>query len=571
MAKQVINIGIQGNDGTGDSIRKSFDKVNNNFNELYAIFNVNGKITLNDLSDAPGTYNFVITNITTTGSTVTYSFTNAYSSYGKPFNVGDKVIIRNIVPISYNGVFNVVSSTSTSVTINSTLTTTVTSYGNISSDYYSADQIIMASHDGHRLTSRNLLSSNNSISIDTSKNSMIDLIVTPQAIVSRLASDDAPELSAPMNANLFTIGKLRDPSAETVRLYNNTWGSIGNSGINVTTISQLPITVNYGVLNFIAATASNITDATPTTPAIAGKYNISATLESSSSITASKFIGQIGDNTTSSSGTFSSLSVSGTVSGVGFNNLLKSPPVTIGDTTASDGKFVNLSASTGLTSPSIVSNTATALVIDSGTTGNLNIGTGSYSKTITIGNTTGSTTLNLQSGSGNIQVSGNLDIGTYTLTTRTITTGNSSTAGSITGAWSLTSGSSLSATYADVAEYYEGDNTYEPGTVMIFSGDKEVTASTSVNDTRVAGIVTTNPAYVMNKEQSGIKICVALIGRVPCKVIGRIKKGDLLTTSNTTGCAIKALDPKLGSIIGKALEDKNSGEIGFIEVAVGRS
>lgn len=571
MAKQVINIGTQGNDGTGDSIRKSFDKVNNNFNELYAVFNINGKITLNDLSDAPGTYSFVITSITSTGTTVTYNFTNQYSSFGKPFNTGDKVIIRNNVPITYNGVFVVVSSTSSSVTINSTITTAVNSCGNISSDYYSSDQIIMASHDGHRLTSRNLQSSNNSISIDTTKNSIIDLIVTPQAIVSRLSSDDSPELSAPLNANLFPIGKLRDPSAETVRLYNNTWGSIGNSGINVTTISQLPITVNYGVLNFIAATASNITDATPTTPAIAGKYTMSAALESSSTITATKFIGQIGDNTSSTSGTFTNLSASGTITGVGFSNLLKSPPVTIGDTTPSAGKFTTLTASTSVTTPSISSNTATAMSIDSGTTGDLNIGTGTNSKSITIGNTTGATTLNLKSGSGNIQVTGDVNLNTYTLVTKTITTGNSSTAGTITGSWTLTSGSSLAATYADLAEYYEGDKDYEPGTVVIFGGDKEVTSSSSVNDTRVAGIVTTEPAYVMNKEQTGIKICIALVGRVPCKVIGRIKKGDLLTTSNTIGCAIKALDPKLGSIIGKALEDKNTGEIGIIEVAVGRS
>jgi hypothetical protein len=74
----------------------------------------------------------------------------------------------------------------------------------------------------------------------------------------------------------------------------------------------------------------------------------------------------------------------------------------------------------------------------------------------------------------------------------------------------------------------------------------------------------------MNTEQSGEKVCIALAGRIPCKVIGRIKKGDLLTTSNSPGCAIKALDPKLGAIIGKALENKDTGEVGIIEIAVGR-
>jgi len=52
--------------------------------------------------------------------------------------------------------------------------------------------------------------------------------------------------------------------------------------------------------------------------------------------------------------------------------------------------------------------------------------------------------------------------------------------------------------------------------------------------------------------------------------VGRVKKGDMLTTSATPGYAVKALNPTLGSIIGKALEDKDYGEAGVIQVAVGR-
>jgi hypothetical protein len=150
------------------------------------------------------------------------------------------------------------------------------------------------------------------------------------------------------------------------------------------------------------------------------------------------------------------------------------------------------------------------------------------------------------------------------------TSADESAAGQITGSWSLIGASKLQATYADLAEYYEGDAEYEPGTVLVFGGDKEVTTTTEINDTRAAGIVTTNPAYVMNQEQKGIKTCIALAGRVPCKVVGRVKKGDMLTTSGTHGYAVKALNPTLGSIIGKALEDKDYGEAGVIEVAVGR-
>jgi hypothetical protein len=75
----------------------------------------------------------------------------------------------------------------------------------------------------------------------------------------------------------------------------------------------------------------------------------------------------------------------------------------------------------------------------------------------------------------------------------------------------------------------------------------------------------------MNREQTGTRACVALIGRVPCWVVGRVKKGDMLTTASTPGCAVKAMNPTLGAIIGKALEDKDYGEAGVIQVAVGRS
>ncbi len=177
-------------------------------------------------------------------------------------------------------------------------------------------------------------------------------------------------------------------------------------------------------------------------------------------------------------------------------------------------------------------------------------------------------------GQWKLSASSLLDLNTSSVTLKAyniITDGTDSGVGTIQGYWSLTGASRLQATYADLAEYYEGDSEYEPGTVLVYGGENEVTESTTANDTRLAGVVTTNPAYVMNSEQTGLKVCIALIGRTPCKVIGRVRKGDLLTTSNTPGYAIRAIDPKLGSIIGKALENKDTGEAGVIEIAVGRA
>jgi len=149
----------------------------------------------------------------------------------------------------------------------------------------------------------------------------------------------------------------------------------------------------------------------------------------------------------------------------------------------------------------------------------------------------------------------------------TLTTGANTLLGTITGNWSLSAGSKLQATYADLAEYYESDKSYEPGTVVEFGGEKEVTIAED-GTTRVAGVVSTNPAYVMNSQCQGEHVvAVALQGRVPCKVRGTIHKGDMLV-SGGNGFARPSQLPVMGMVIGKSLENFE-GE-GVIEVAVGR-
>jgi len=128
------------------------------------------------------------------------------------------------------------------------------------------------------------------------------------------------------------------------------------------------------------------------------------------------------------------------------------------------------------------------------------------------------------------------------------------------------------ARWADLAEKYIADRNYDPGTVLIFGGQKEVTEATGIGNKKVAGIVSTNPAFIMNNELSVENtVTVALQGRVPCRVVGNIKKGDMLIVSDVDGVATASDDPKLGSVIGKALEDYNDTQaIGTIEVVVGR-
>ena len=162
----------------------------------------------------------------------------------------------------------------------------------------------------------------------------------------------------------------------------------------------------------------------------------------------------------------------------------------------------------------------------------------------------------------------NGDFSARNITMTGISAGAQGTAGTITGQWTLVGTSTLNATYADLAENYTSDAEYAPGTVVIFGGDKEITISTEHMDRRVAGVISTNPAYTMNVSTLGAT--VALQGRVPCKVVGLIYKGDMLVSSGIPGVAMAEYNPKMGTVIGKALEDYHNTEVGTIEVVVGR-
>ena len=175
----------------------------------------------------------------------------------------------------------------------------------------------------------------------------------------------------------------------------------------------------------------------------------------------------------------------------------------------------------------------------------------------------GTTTLTVN----NFAVSNTANLSASTLTIKNITTGANTTQGNITGNWVLTNGSKLQATYADLAEYYEADQQYEPGTVLQFGGGKEVTIAED-GTSRVAGVVSTNPAYAMNAKCPGIAVEIALQGRVPTKVRGTIRKGDMMI-SGGNGFARPSSAPQMGTVIGKALENFDGVE-GVIEIAVGR-
>jgi hypothetical protein len=129
-------------------------------------------------------------------------------------------------------------------------------------------------------------------------------------------------------------------------------------------------------------------------------------------------------------------------------------------------------------------------------------------------------------------------------------------------------GVATSAYYADLAENYVADAPYAPGMVVEFGGLFEITIG-SQHTARVAGVVSTNPAHLMNAHQDGeFVVAVALQGKVPCNVTGCVSKGDLMVSSGA-GYARAEKHPVMGAVIGKSLEDFN-GEFGVITIVVGR-
>ena len=268
---------------------------------------------------------------------------------------------------------------------------------------------------------------------------------------------------------------------------------------------------------------------------------------------------------------------------------IKAGGVAVGDIATIADSTVIANFSGGVASPTAVTaSTAGAKILDAVfTTNGLMSRTGAETfAVVSVTTSGGNDSLVKTSGTGTINVKGIQLNGSNALTLSSTTiklttpggidviSATGSAAGAtpvtLTGQFSLGASSTLQATFADLAEYYTADKEYEPGTVLIFGGVAETTTTNVFGDARLAGVVSTDPGFKMNGELQGTRVCLALQGRVPCKVVGQVKKGDMLTTAGIVGYAAKAMDPKVGTIIGKALEDKNYTEAGVIEVAVGR-
>ena len=189
------------------------------------------------------------------------------------------------------------------------------------------------------------------------------------------------------------------------------------------------------------------------------------------------------------------------------------------------------------------------------------------------------TTLSSLAINNNLTVTGSVTAASFNFTSGNISVSNLFNSGAngvgnignATTTFNTVFAKATTAQYADLAENYLADAEYMPGTVVVFGGNKEITVSSIDHDPRIAGVVSTDPAYLMNSGQKN-GTPVALAGRVPCRVQGPVNKGDRLVNV-APGIAGK-FDPakaELGCVVGKSLADLLEDQVATIEIAVGRT
>ena len=344
---------------------------------------------------------------------------------------------------------------------------------------------------------------------------------------------------------------------------NITGGNIRTAGVITATGNvsggNVLVTNDVQVGGNVSATTHTGTTVSVTGNITAGNFRTAGIITATGNITGNYFIGNgsqlTGIDTTQIQNGNSNVTIVSSGSNVVVNVRGVSPVAIFANTGAYIQGFTSITGNVIAGNISATAHTGTTLSV----TGNVTGGNIQTAGLITAtGNITGGNVLfgsgvisgagniiggNIQfnagvvSGSGNI-TGGNLSVGTGTITVGNIVNGNGNGVGNIgnsTTYFNTVFAQATSAQYADLAENYVADADYAPGTVVVFGGEAEITISKDAADERVAGVISTHPAHLMNAGQPGLP--VALRGRVPVLVIGPVFKGDSLVTSSTSGHA----------------------------------
>ena len=537
---QLINVGAVPNDGTGDDIRDAFIKINSNFSNIVAIgenvgnlkvagfANIAGNINLSGYLNVVGNVNYSSSNVTTFQTFSVIGTTDSTTpTNGALVVAGGAGVVKNLHvggTVTAAGFYGTISTTNqpsinqlgTLVSLNVGGSTTFHNvvYANTamnSSNVYTGAMVIAG---GIGLTGNLNLTGGIGAGGTLGQNGQF-LVSSGMGI----AWSNAPI------ASTLIYGAT---SVTTTANFTN----VVVNGTNIATFSNTSLTISGNIsANYFTGNGALLTGISTY-----GNANVSVFL--------STYSGMMGNLSTLN--VIGNITAGNIIAGGVRQTTAVNPPVnpTVGDQwydSSTDILFQYTYDGTNHVWVDISS---------------LGLNTSSISLNITSNGTFG----------GNLTINGNNS-------TTAINNGGTSGYGNI-GASGATFNTifakATTAQYADLAEKYLSDQNYESGTVLVFGGKFEVTASTKSHDPTVAGVVTTNPAYLMNDSIDGV--AVALTGRVPCYVLGPINKGDCVVTSPFSGVAQKLnnLEHQHGCIIGKSLESMTIDSIKLIEIAIGR-
>ena len=507
MTQQVIYIGATPNDGQGDSIRSAFTKTNDNFSQLYSIPQSSPPTTLTgNVGDFAGMY----------------AYDSTYFYYCFANYTGNSAIWAQITQAGNVSVTAINNGTSNVKIVSANANATVNIGGTSNVAVFATTGVYV---NGVVSAAGNVRGGN----VNTAGNVTGNYILGNGSLLTGLSSSYS-------NANVVSL--LASFGSNTVSTTGNvTGGYILGNGSQLT---GLPATYgNANVTTLLSAFGSN-------------------SISTTGNVTTNYLFGN-GSQLTGLPATYGNSNVTTLLSAFGSNTISTTGTITSGNITGGNVLTGGIVSATGNITGSYILGNGSQLTGLPATYGNSNV--------TTLLSAFGSNTI---STTGNV-ASGNLSVGSGTFTVGNIvTTGNvSGNIGSSSNYFNTVFATATTALYADLAENYQADANYAPGTVVAFGGDEEITLATQDNDSTVAGVVSTNPAYQMNSGLTGNHVVtVALLGRVPCLIQGPVSKGALMVSAGN-GRARAEPNPAPGAIIGKAVQSFD-GDVGTIEIVVGR-
>jgi hypothetical protein len=370
-------------------------------------------------------------------------------------------------------------------------------------------------------------------------------------------------------ANTATTGRLQVNNANGIYIGTSNVVNISqstNDGIISTPVSggNLIIRANVGGTTYTVATALGASGAFAIANAATVGNTLSVTgnvtggniltgglISSTGNITGGNILGGANVNATTHTGT--TVSVSGNIQGGNLRTggLVSATGNVTGNYILGDGGLLsNVSAAVSVSQ------------IQSGTS-NVKIGAANANITMSV------------NGTANVVVIDSTTLYANILDVNSISHSGSNASGNIgalSGGWFNTAFvTAYQAKYADLAERYAADEPLEPGTVVELGGTHEITRSKQDLSENVFGVISTNAAYLMNGSagDDNTHPAVAVIGRVPVKVVGAIHKGDrLVSAGNGVARSAQSGEATAFNVIGRALESKDSQELGTIEATV---